>query len=182
MNFRFMLVFSGILAVASGLLNPFLIVLLNGAGSFRDFGFLIGISMVVASVASYFTGSFSDKVGRKPVLIASLVGYAFVTIAYTFSKDIFYLAFLQSIVGVLQAMFTTANNALLADITDDDSRGKKIGTEASLSSLIGGLTVMAGGVIASIVGINTVFYMVSFLFIASILPLMKINENRKSRT
>lgn len=173
-TYRLLIASSGVMAVAVGFLNPFLIVLLNKAGTFQQFGVLIGVSLIVAAVTSYFAGSLSDRVGRKPLMIAALTGLSVITFGYTLSTNFYYLVVLQVLLGVLEAVYTPAVSALLGDITHKKTRGRKVGLFKSIDGFVSGVFVIGGGFLAEYLSVASVFYIASLLFLLATVPLFRM--------
>ena len=113
---------------------------------------LMGIYSLMQFVFSPIVGRISDRVGRRPVIIASLIGsmlgYIIIAVAanYTgvFAIAMLYLA--RVVTGVCGASFSTAQ-ASLADITAPEKRaavmgmiGAAFGLGFVLGPIIGGLT------------------------------------------
>lgn len=71
-------------------------------------------------------GSLSDKFGRRPVLLFSLLGFALDYLFLAFAPSIFWLFIGRTISGITGASITTAS-AYMADISDDSNRAKNFG-------------------------------------------------------
>lgn len=113
---------------------------------------IIAFSALVFGLSSPFWGRLSDRVGRKPVIITGLIGYAVGTVAFTstfyaamsglVSGTVFYLLVLGT--RVCQAMIMSATNpastAYAADHTARDQRTKtmaRLGTANSMGTILG---------------------------------------------
>jgi MFS transporter, DHA1 family, tetracycline resistance protein len=121
----------------------FLIVFISLVGfgvvlpSFPFFGTMVGASpaQTTLAMAVYSLGQFvgaplwgklSDKYGRKPILIGSLVGAIISYIIMAHARDIMTLSFAR-LVGGLMAGNIAAAFAYVGDITDEASRPKAMG-------------------------------------------------------
>lgn len=89
-----------------------------------------GILTVVYAVMQFFCapiiGSLSDKYGRRPVLLISLVGFGIDYLFMAFAPTIWWLFLSRVIAGITGASFTTAS-AYIADISSPESRAKNFG-------------------------------------------------------
>ncbi len=71
-------------------------------------------------------GSLSDKYGRRPVLLISLLGFGLDYLFLAFAPSIFWLFIGRTISGITGASVTTAS-AYMADISDDSNRAQNFG-------------------------------------------------------
>ncbi|MEZ5568753.1 MAG: MFS transporter [Halioglobus sp.] len=113
---------------------------------------IIAVSALVFGVASPYWGRFSDRVGRKPVIITGLIGYAVGTLLFTstfyagmaglLSGTLFYATVLGT--RVCQALVMSATNpastAYAADHTERAQRTRtmaRLGTASSMGTILG---------------------------------------------
>ena len=89
-------------------------------------GLLFGCYSFMQFVASPVLGSISDRIGRKPVLLVSLIGSAagYVVMANAQSLTMLFIA--RIIAGVCGASVGTAS-AYIADITPPENRSRRMG-------------------------------------------------------
>jgi DHA1 family tetracycline resistance protein-like MFS transporter len=71
-------------------------------------------------------GNLSDKFGRRPVLLASLLGFGIDYLFLAFAPTIGWLFIGRIIAGITGASFTTAT-AYIADISTDENRAQNFG-------------------------------------------------------
>jgi len=71
-------------------------------------------------------GSLSDKYGRRPVLLISLLGFGLDYLFLAFAPSILWLFVGRTISGITGASVTTAS-AYMADISDDSNRAQNFG-------------------------------------------------------
>ena len=71
-------------------------------------------------------GSLSDKYGRRPVLLFSLLGFGIDYLFLAFSPSIWFLFIGRTISGITGASITTAS-AYIADVSDDTNRAQNFG-------------------------------------------------------
>ncbi len=113
---------------------------------------IIAVSALVYGLASPHWGRFSDRVGRKPVIITGLIGYAVGTLLFTstfyagmaglLSGSLFYATVLGT--RVCQALVMSATNpASTAYAADNTERGQRtrtmarLGTASSMGTILG---------------------------------------------
>lgn len=98
-------------------------------------------------IFSPFIGNLSDKFGRRPVLLFSLLGFGIDYIFLAFAPTIGWLFLGRIIAGVTGASFTTAT-AYIADISVPENRAKNFGMVGAAF----GLGFIIGPVIGGFLG------------------------------
>ena len=89
-------------------------------------GYLMALYALMQLVFAPVVGALSDQYGRRPVLLASLFGFACDYILLAFSPNITWLFIGRILAGITGASFTTAV-AYIADISAPEDRGKNFG-------------------------------------------------------
>ncbi len=147
-------------------------------------GWLITSYAVMQFFCAPIVGGISDRVGRRPVLLGSLFGFAMDYLFLVFAPTIWWLFVGRIIAGILGASFTTAG-AYIADISTAENRAQNFGIMGAAFGLgfiigpsIGGLLgdygervpfMVAGGLTA-----------INWLYGYFILPESLKPENRRS--
>ena len=111
-------------------------------------GVVISATPLIAMLASPFVGNLSDKIGRRPVIIACLCcgALSWLGAAYSISQESLYgVALARITMGLSVASFGVAN-ACIADISDSSSKGRRyslmgmaFGAGYAVGPLMGGL-------------------------------------------
>lgn len=96
-----------------------------GASAF-GLGWLMAIYSVMQFLCSPFWGGLSDKIGRRPVLLLTILGGASSMVATALAGDYWILFAARLLAGVFGANISTAN-AYIADVTNEENRAKGMG-------------------------------------------------------
>ena len=126
-----------------------------GANAF-ELGLMVALFSLAQVIAAPFWGRLSDKVGRKPVLIAGLVGYALSFFMLIWSPNLQILMVARVIGGLLSASAFPSAQAYLVDLTSAEKRGFGMANLAAASNL-GFLLGPAMGSLLSFFGIRAAF-------------------------
>lgn len=128
-------------------------------------------------------GNLSDKYGRRPVLLASLLGFAADYLFLSFAPSLSWLFVGRVIAGITGASFTTAS-AYIADISTPENRTKNFGMIGAAFGLgfiigpaIGGLLGGFGSRVPFMVAAGLCF--LNFLYGLFVLPESLAPENRR---
>ena len=96
------------------------------SGAARYGGFLFAAYAVMQFLFSPVVGGLSDQYGRRPVLLASLLGFGLDYVLLIFAPTIGWLFVGRLIAGIMGASFTTAA-AYMADISVPEKRAQNFG-------------------------------------------------------
>jgi MFS transporter, DHA1 family, tetracycline resistance protein len=94
-------------------------------------------------------GALSDRIGRRPVLLISLIGLAADFFIMAFARNLMWLVVGRVVNGMTAASFATAN-AYIADVTPPEERARafgRLGAAVSLGFLAG---PVLGGLLATV--------------------------------
>ncbi len=102
-------------------------------------------------------GRLSDSVGRKKILVYSLLGFAASNIVYAFAQDPWVMIAARAAEGAVSAGFFPAANAFVSDMTTPENRGTAMGY-LSTGNMVGFVVgPLVGGVLAEFLGIRLPF-------------------------
>jgi MFS transporter, DHA1 family, tetracycline resistance protein len=145
---------------------------------------LLSVYAFTQFVFAPLIGNLSDKFGRRPVLLASLLGfgidYLFLALAPTYG----WLFVGRVIAGITGASFTTAS-AYIADISTEETRAKNFGMIGAAFGLGFVIGPALGGLLAGW-GIRAPFYAAAVLCLLNclygyfVLPESLSKENRRN--
>jgi len=104
------------------------------------------LSVTMGSIATVFqpwSGKIVDRVGRKPLIMASRIPLVLVPIAYAFAPNVYYLLLLHGVIGVCQAFWNAAFLAYLLDVTPE----RHMGSFVAFYNLVSGISFFGGALI-----------------------------------
>src|SRR5690349_2636311 len=146
-------------------------------------GWMLAAYAIMQFFCAPIMGGLSDRFGRRPVLLASLFGFAIDYLFLALAPSLWLLFVGRIIAGVMGASFTTAG-AYIADISTPEKRAQNfgiIGAAFGLGFIIGPLI---GGLLAEY-GARTPFFVCAgltafnWLFGFFILPESLKEENKR---
>jgi MFS family permease len=144
-------------------------------------GLIVGLYQVVWGVSQLFTGAFSDRVGRKPPIVAGMwlmsAGIGTAMYASTFS-----LIYASSIVtGFGMALVYPTLLAAVADAVKPRERGAGLGVYRFWRDSGYGWGALFLGIAADLLGVRFAFYAsMSMLFASGLLVLALMKETRRT--
>lgn len=148
-----------IIPVMPNLISQLKHVPLNEASRYG--GILISTYAIVQFIFAPIIGNLSDQFGRRPILLASLLGFGIDYLILALAPTYNWLFAGRIIAGITGASFTTAS-AYIADISTDENRTKNFGLIGAAFGAGFVLGPVLGGLLGEI-NIRLPFYAASAL-------------------
>jgi DHA1 family tetracycline resistance protein-like MFS transporter len=153
MNKPLVVIFAAIAldAVGIGLIFPILPRLLESVAHTQNTAPIIGIMIALYAVMQFIfapvLGALSDNLGRRPVLLISLVGAAINYVAMAFASQLWMVLLGRAIAGLTSANMSVAT-AYVTDISPEDKRARRFG----LFNAMFGAGFIVGPVLGGLLG------------------------------
>ncbi len=155
---------------------------LSEAASFG--GWLVSVYAIMQFICSPVMGGLSDRYGRRPVLLFSLLGFGLNYLFMAFAPTLGWLFLGRIIAGAMGASFTTAG-AYIADISTPEKRAQNFGMIGAafglgfiIGPVIGGLLGSYGSRVPFMVA--AVLTLLNVLYGYFVLPESLSRENRRA--
>ena len=141
-------------------------------------GLLLGCYSFMQFLASPVLGYISDRIGRKPVLLVSLVGSAigYAVMANAHSLTMLFIA--RIIAGICGASVGTAA-AYIADITPPETRSRRMGLIGAAFGVGFVLGPAIGGILSHFWTVGPFWFGAGLAFLNAIAVLMFLSEPEK---
>jgi len=97
-----------------------------GANAFQ-LGMLITVYAICQFVFAPIWGAYSDRLGRKPVLLTGILGYSFTFILFGFASQLWMLYIIRIAGGILACATMPTAMAYVGDSTSLEKRGSAMG-------------------------------------------------------
>jgi len=125
-----------IISLGFGLIMPLFpqYVTLLGGGAL-EVGILFSSFVLTRALLSAPFGNWSDKIGRKRLILVGSFLYAFLAVLFTIPEDWFGLIFVRGFQGVASAMVWPVSEALIIDSCPTAKRGESLGRVVMASNL-----------------------------------------------
>lgn len=127
-------------------------------------GALLASTGIAGAFSSIIIGRVSDKVGYRKVLLISMVGAGIFFLPQAFTVSIFQLFLWRIMLGLFTGGITPAIHAIIGLSVSGKDRGKGYGITASVGALGRALGPIAGGMVASVLGLKIIFIFAAALF------------------
>ncbi len=152
-----------------------------GATTFQV-GLIFTVGSLSGAVGSPIFGKLSDKIGRKPIMITSMVIFFVVFLLYSLAEtfvDVFPIQFLE---GVGWSALGATTTALIADTVPSEMRGTALGMYSMTWYLGWVVGPSTGGWLAETFGFRIAFIICSITIIFGLIIALKfIKEPSKDK-
>jgi len=164
---------------------PFLITKLGASGS--DLGILASVYAAMQLVCAPLWGTLSDRIGRKPVLLIGVLGYAIAMFIFGLATQFWMLFVARTFSGVLSSAVMPTSMAYLSDNLPENERSGAMG---KLGAAVG-LGVVLGPLLAGFLSTNSLslpFFVgsglatLALLLIYLLLPESHLAQSKASAT
>ncbi|WJQ79882.1 MDR family MFS transporter [Brevibacillus brevis] len=114
---------------ASSMSMPFLFLYLSNQTdmSLAMIGLTIGAGPLAGTIGGFFAGAWSDRIGRRRVMLGALYVWTLVFVGFALSKDPWVLLFLNIAGGLCRSFYEPVSQALMADVTPQEKRLRVFG-------------------------------------------------------
>ncbi|MEN9973573.1 MAG: hypothetical protein RIS20_1920 [Bacteroidota bacterium] len=129
------------------------------------FGWVMGAYAFMQFLFSPLIGNLSDRFGRRPILLISVLGMSLDYLVMYFAPDLWWLVIGRAVSGIFGASFTSAS-AYIADISTPDKRAQNFGMIGAAFG-IGFVIGPAIGGLLSDFGARTPFLVAAFFSMAN---------------
>src|SRR5215216_3748866 len=128
----------------------------------REFGltaFTATLTFIVAfgavkAITNFFAGTLSDRVGRKPVLVAGWIVGVPVPLLLIWAPSWGWVVFANVLLGINQGLTWSTTVIMKIDLVGPERRGFAMGLNAAAGYIAVALTALATGVIAEQYGLR----------------------------
>jgi len=130
-------------------------------------GYLMAVYALLQFFMAPVLGNLSDRIGRRPVLLASLAAFGADFLLTGLARTMTWLFIGRAVAGVFGASFAAAN-AYIGDISDDGNRAKNFGFIGAAWGSGFTLGPVIGGFVAQHVDARAPFFVAAALALANV--------------
>ena len=147
-----------------GIVVPLLPIYAHDLGASGFYiGLIFGAFSLSRTVLMPYFGRLSDQKGRKPFIVWGLFGYALISIAFIYSRNVTTLISIRLFHGVASAMLMPVIQAYVGDVTPKGREGLTMGLFNTFMLFGLSLGPLLGGLIKDQFGLQTSFLCMGML-------------------
>jgi len=165
---------------------PFYIESMGAGGT--ELGLLVASYAVMRLIFGPIWGGLSDRVGRKPILLIGISGYAITMVWFGLATQLWMLFAARILAGILSSATAPTTMAFIGDSTPEDERGGGMG----LLGAAGGVGTIFGPALGGFLagdslstpffiaaGLSVLSLILAIIFLPESLPVEERQDNKK---
>lgn len=166
---RVLLFTNALILLAGAMLGPIYALFVERiGGNLLDASFAGALFAGAAGITTFVSGKYSDKIKENELII--VLGYAIIGIGfmlYTSVNSIIFLFVVQVIIGLGEAVYSPAFDAVYSKHLSKHRLGKQWGTWESMNYFTTAIGALIGGIVVTKFGFNTLFVLMAMLCFGS---------------
>lgn len=162
---RILLITNGFILLAGAMLAPIYALFVDSiGGSLLDAGLTGAFFALAAGVTTIIAGKYADRKKRPEFIVATgytIMGVGF--ILFMFVNNIWFLFFVQMLIGFAEALYSPAFDALYSHHLSPKKAGREWGAWEATHYFSMAIGAALGGLIASVFGFIGIFFTMAVL-------------------
>jgi MFS family permease len=176
---RIMLFTNGLVLISSAMIAPIYAIFVEKVGGdLMDASVAGAIFTSIAGLVTLFSSKLSDEVKENELILVvgyTIIGFGF--LLYLFVSSVLFLFIIQAIIGLGEAIYTPAFDAIYSKHLDKKEAGLEWGAWEALDYFTRTIGALAGGVIATLFGFKILFITMALLCFLSALYILHLKRN-----
>jgi MFS family permease len=128
----------GLVGLDRCIILPLFPVIMKDLGlDYRDIGYISGALAIAWGVAALFMGGISDRIGRRRVLIPSVIGFSLLAGLTGVAGGVGSLLLIRALMGLCEGAYTPASIAATLEASKASRRGFNLGLQQQAFPLLG---------------------------------------------
>ena len=173
---RILLVTNGFILIAGAMLGPIYALFVKKiGGDLLDASYAFGVFALAAGTTTLISGKYADRLKENELII--VLGYGILGIGflgYTLVNSIWSLLVIQIIIGLGEAIYTPAFDAVYSKHLDDHRSGREWGAWEAVNYFTIAFGAVAGGFLVTFFGFNTMFVVMGLLCFVSAIYIFRL--------
>lgn len=168
---KILLATNGFILIAGAMLGPIYALFVEKiGGDLLDASYAFGVFALAAGITTVVSGRYADKLKESELIVVfgyGIMGVGF--LGYTLVNSMTSLLIVQAIIGLGEAIYSPAFDAVYSKHLDGHKSGREWGAWEAINYFTTAFGAIAGGLLVTFFGFDTMFVaMGSLCFISAI--------------
>lgn len=173
---RILLATNSLILIAGAMLGPIYAVFVQRiGGDLLDASYAFGVYYLAAGITTFISGKYADKLKENELIV--VWGYVIMALGffgYIFVSSVWALLIVQVVIGMGEAIYSPAFDALYSKHLDGRKSGRAWGTWESINYFTTALGAVVGGVLVTYFGFNVMFVVMGLISFFSALYIFRL--------
>jgi len=173
---RILLTTNGLILIAGAMIGPIYALFVEKiGGDLLDASYAFGAYALAAGITTLISGRYADKLKENELIVVfgyGIMGLAF--FGYTLVSSIWSLLIVQIIIGLGEAIYSPAFDAIYSKHLDGRKSGREWGAWESINYFTIALGAITGGFLVTLFGFNVMFIVMGLLSFASAIYVFRL--------
>ncbi len=180
---KYMCIMIFLMSIGEGMTAPAIPLFGNKLGaSYAQLGFLMTGYAITYTLMSLTSGLISDKIGRKNILLSSLIIAIVASTGYYFSTTPLMLLIFRVMEGMSRGILWPISEAIIADNSSSKDRSMAMGTFTTAYGAGATIGTLSGGFVMDYFGLTAVFPFYPLMgLIVFVTSLIGVKENNNCK-
>ena len=166
----------------NGIIAPVFALFIRRMGiSVTQIGLLMMTQMVGWAIFEPTFGVIADRLGKKRLMIYSIITTSIIYVSYTFASSLWHLFLIAFAMSSNSAAGAVSSRAMLTELIPPSGRGKTYGRYMAAVSAGQVFAPLLGGFLTEAVGYTAPFYVSGGLGVASLLAVLPLRYDEAAR-
>lgn len=175
-SIRILLATNSIILIAGAMFGPIYAVFVQRiGGDLLDASFAFGAYYFAAGVTTFISGRYADKLKENELIV--VFGYIVMALGflgYIFVNSIWALLVVQVVIGMGEAIYSPAFDALYSKHLDGRKSGRAWGAWESINYFTTMVGAVVGGLIVTYLGFNAMFIVMGLISFFSAIYILRL--------
>jgi predicted MFS family arabinose efflux permease len=162
---RILLSTNALILLAAAMLGPIYAIFVERiGGDLMDASLAGGIFALVAGIVTLISGKYTDRIKEQEIVV--IVGYLIIGcgfMVYSVVNSIAGLFLVQAIIGIGEAIYSPAFDAVYSKHLSVSKSGAQWGAWESMNYFTSSAGAILGGIIVTVFGFNALFFLMTAL-------------------
>ncbi|OGK13813.1 hypothetical protein A2862_00595 [Candidatus Roizmanbacteria bacterium RIFCSPHIGHO2_01_FULL_38_41] len=173
---RILLITNGLILTAGAMLGPIYALFVGKiGGDLLDASYAFGAYALTAGMTTLISGRYADKLKENELIVVfgyGILGMAF--FGYTLVNSMWSLLIVQIIIGLGEAIYSPAFDAVYSKHLDGHKSGREWGAWESINYFTIAFGAVSGGFLVTFLGFNAMFIVMGLISFASAIYIFRL--------
>jgi len=173
---KILLITNGFILIAGAMIGPIYALFVEKiGGDLLDASYAFAVFALAGGITTLISGKYSDKLKENELIL--VIGYGIVgvgSLSYMLVNSIWSLLLVQVIIGLGEAIYAPAFDAVYSKHLDDHHHGREWGAWEATNYFTAAFGAIAGGILVTLFSFNAMFAIMGLLCFVNAIYILRL--------